>query len=265
MGADTNIINPVSSISNPGFNRNSTLITPDEIRRNYLWGCKLVSPIDQTPYPDEAIQNQILTAISVIEHDLNVTITPTAYTENKDYRIEDYTSWCILNLQHTPVISVDTISVKWVNTSSTITFPQEWIRLDHLAGQVQLTPTAGTMAQWSFSIAGGIILPGGLYQRQDFPQLFEVVYTAGFEQDKIPYIINSLVAKYASIQILAQLTNAVIAPGIAGYSIGMDGLAQSVSKIPSPYMVLMQTLMDQFNQELKIAKGFYQRINFCIA
>ena len=262
--SDTNIVFPPHSTSSPGYDRFATLVTACDLRNLYLWGCKLENSLGVT-IPDEVITHHILSAISFIEHTLNTTITPTDYIENQDFRAQDYSSWCILNLQHTPIIEVTKISVKFIKSSTTVDYPTDWYRVMNLAGQVMLTPTAGTLGSWSLGMGGVMLLPTGFLSRNDFPQLFEITYKAGFEQDKVPFIINSLVARWACLNILAILGNVIIAPGVAGYSIGLDGVSQSVSKLPNPYMVLAQQHMDAFNAELQIAKSFYKRVNLQVS
>lgn len=262
--AETTVVFPAHAVSSPGFDRFGTLINADDIKRKYLWGCKLTNQ-QGVEIPDEVITHHILEAVSFIEHTLNVTITPTTYTEHPDFRNNEYNSWCLLNLQHAPIIDITSLGVQFVSSQTLIAFPHEWMRIYNLAGQVQLTPTSGTLGSWSMSIGGVMILPGGFLARNDFPQLFECVYTAGFEQDKIPFIINSLVARWACLQILAMLGNLVIGPGLAGYAIALDGASQAATKLPDPYAVLAQQMMNAFNAELSCAKTYYNRINLQVS
>lgn len=262
--AETTIVVPAHAASSPGYDRFGTIPTAGDLKRLYLWGCKLTNQ-QGIEIPDDVINHHIVEAISFIEHTLNLTINPTTYTEEQDFRANEYSSWCLLNMKHAPIISVTSIGCKFISSATLISFPTEWQRIYNLSGQIQLTPTSGTLGSWALSVGGTMILPGGLMARSDFPQLLEVVYTAGFEQDKIPHIICSLVSRWACLQVLAMLGNLIIAPGIAGYNIGLDGAAQSVTKIPDPYMVLAQQMMNAFNAELAICKTHYNRINMQVA
>lgn len=262
--SENTIVFPQHATSSPGFDRFGTLVNADELKRLYLWGVKLTNQ-QGVEIPEEVINHHILEAVSFIEHTLNVTITPTEYSEKQDFRNNEYNSWCLLNLQHSPIIEVEHVACQFINDQSLIIFPKEWIRTYNLSGQVQLTPTSGTLGAFAISMSGFMILPGGFLARSDFPQLFDIKYTAGFEQDKIPLIINGLVAKWASLNILAILGNLVLAPGIQGYAIGLDGASQSVNKIPNPYMFLAQQYMSSFNAQLTVAKNFYQRINIQVS
>lgn len=262
--SETTIVFPAHATSSPGYDRFGTIPTASDLKKIYLWGCKLTNS-QGIEIPDEVIEHHIVEAISFIEHTLNLTITPTTYTENQDFRNNEYNSWCLLNLNHAPIIDVASVGVKFVSSQTLISFPQEWMRIYNLSGQIQLTPTSGTLGSWSMSLGGVMIMPGGFLARNDFPQLFEIVYRAGFEQDRVPLMIVSLISRWACLQMLAMLGNLIIGAGIAGYSIGLDGVSQAVSKIPDPYMVLSQQMMTAFNAELACAKTYYNRIGLQVA
>ena len=261
---DVNIINPPASTSTPGFDRNTTMITPAQIKSDYLWGVKLTNK-DGVEIPDSVVERHLLSAISTFEVGTNIVVTPTQFVDQKDFRIEDYSSWSILHLDRMPIISVESIEIQFIRDHpQTIAFPEEWYRIYPLAGQIQLTPTGGSMAGWAIS-AGGLMLPStGLLFRKDFPSLFKISYTAGFENDKIPYLVVDTIAKMASLTILALLANVIIAPGIAGYSLGLDGVSQAVTKLPSPYMDLMQMYSQQIQDQLSKIKKYFQRINLVV-
>jgi hypothetical protein len=262
--AETTIVTPPHAVSSPGFDRFGTIPTADDIKRIYLWGCKLTNAAG-VEIPDDVISHHIVEAISFIEHILNTTITPTKFEERQDFRTQDYNSWCFLNVQHCPIISVEEVAVQFINNSNLIVFPSDWLRIYNLSGQIQLTPMSGSLVGWSIGLGGTMILPGGFLSRTEFPQLFSIKYTAGFEQDKIPLLITSLVARWACLQILAQLESLIIAPGIAGYTISLDGAAQAVTKLPAVYGILAQQMVTAFNAELATAKTYYNRVNVQVA
>jgi hypothetical protein len=264
--ADKNLINPANSISSPGFSRNGTLITAQELRENYLWGVDLRDRRTNLDMPDTVITRHILDAVSFIEHVLNLTLTPTSYEEDHDFRAEDYGSWGFINLYHSPVISVEAFEIHFLTTVPPyITFPSDWYRIYREAGQICLAPTIGSLDSWSIAAAGIMIQPGGFINRREFPQLFKLRYTAGFENDKIPYLLNSLIAQWSAINLLAMLGNIIISPGVVGYAIGLDGSTESVQKNPDPYQVMTQVFLNAFNQELSIAKSKYSKIRMRVA
>ena len=264
MADDVNVVHPASSTSDlpSGFSRNGPIITAANIKSNYLWGVKL-SDADGNEIPDSVVDNHILNAISFLEIYLNVNINPVEYTEFVDYRREDWSAWNFLVVNHYPIISIASFQVRFIKDESTLDFPEEWYRIQRETGQIQLTPTAGTLEGWLIGLGNVLLTPGGsLVARKDFPNLFKIVYTAGFEAEKVPYAINNLVGILASVKCLAQLGNLVIAPGIGGTAIGLDGLSESTSRAePNPYQGIMDTYMNEFNQQAEIIKNYYKRIN----
>lgn len=232
MGQDNTIIYPQRATSNPGFARVETIITPQEIKEQFLWGIKLTAP-DGSEMPDAVLARHHRGAISRLEHKLNVTITPTVYVEDLDYRAEDYDAWMFLQLRHKPISPNPEdikVEVQYIKDQVLIELPKAWYRIYSEPGHIQMTPTTGTFGQF-FVSQTGVILPGVWGSKKDYPSLYKVTYLAGFEQNKIPAIINQWIGYATAAEALRQLADVVLgAPGLGGYSIGLDGLSQSLSK-----------------------------------
>jgi hypothetical protein len=231
MSETTNIY-PVTATSNPGFNRFETCMTPATLRRNFLWGIPLKAPNGEE-MGDDQLAYHIESNISVVEHILNVTITPTQYVETHDYRAEDYDAWFWLQMRHRPMHPDPTtvsVQIQYITDQTLIALPNQWYRIYSEPAQIQMTPTAGTMGQFFISQSGAI-LPGIWGSKKDYPQLIKVTYIAGFEQDKIPKAINQLIGYKTALDILEIMRDLIGGmPGIGSYGLGLDGLSQSISK-----------------------------------
>ncbi len=262
----SNIIFPPNSTSNPGFLRYETLLTVDELKRRYLYG---VSFIDRSGNEIDPVvfEDSITEAISEIEHELNLTITPTKYTEYKDYDINDYRNFSFLQLDHRPTISVDTVSLQLIKGENLVSFPPEWIRLYNAGSQVQITPTSGSVS--GFIIGNSGYLPVIYGVTRNFPQMIEVVYNAGFEQDKIPKIINTLIGLYASIPLLIMAGDLVLGAGIASETISLDGLSQSVSGTNNgkynAYGARITSYQDRIKKLADVVEKYYKGITFLVS
>lgn len=208
------------------------MITPAELKSDFLFGIPLIDGGVNT-MPDSALERHIKSAISRLEHKFNVTITPTQYVEYRDYRAEDYDHWFFINVQHKPISpSADDlkIEIQYIKDATLVEMPKAWYRIYPEAGQIQMTPTSGSMGQFIISQAG--MIPPGLWGiKKDYPQLIKVTYVAGWEEDKIPYVIVQLIGYMASVDILMMLSDLTLGvPGLNSYGIGLDGLSQSVTK-----------------------------------
>ena len=76
----------------------------------------------------------------------------------------------------------------------------------------------------------------------------------------------NIVGKLASIGIFAELGDIILgAPGIAGISLGMDGLSQSINTMMSPgqhgYSARCKQYAEEIDATLKKLKLFYKSIN----
>lgn len=224
--AYTNIIFPPNSESNPGFNRYETLLSLQQLKSKYLFGIRFVDQ-NGTTMDDSVFNDAILDAISQFEHEFNLTLTPTTYTQKIDYDFNDYQKYSYIQLNHRPVISLESLHIELIRNQTLVNFPDEWIRLYSESGQVQVTPTSGTIS--GFAVGNSGFLPLFYGVTRNFPQMIVAEYTSGFEQDKIPKFINQLIGYMASIPLLIIAGDLLYGPGIASRSINADGLSQNTS------------------------------------
>ena len=232
MATEHTTVFPPGADSDPAYARIEPIITPQEIKDDFLFGIPLRTPSGEE-MPITVIERHWRGSISSIEHDLDITLTPTEYVDKLDYRAEDYDSWFFLKLNHRP-ISPDPndlkIQIQYINESTLVTMPQAWYRIYPQAGQIQMTPTSGTMGQFFISNAG-VILPGLWGIKKDYPQLIKITYKGGFEQGGVPPLVNQLIGYKTAVDILNIMSDLVMGiPGLNSYGIGLDGMSQSVTK-----------------------------------
>lgn len=231
------------------FARYVDTIDPATLKERYLFAVDLRDN-DGNPLPDSVIQDYINIAISETEHELDLPIWPTQYVEYKDYVINDYNSWVFMQMFHYPIISIEKMEIKYRSTDSPIyTIPEEWIRLNNKTGVVRLTPTSASIT--SFNIPGSLFLPQVVGFGRHFPHWFEVTYTAGFEEDKIPYIINHYIGVKAAINVLDIAGDIIIGAGIATQSITLDSLNQSIGTTSSATNAGYGARIIRYQNELK--------------
>ena len=257
---------PVDNIKQPegSVDRYRPLPTPSNIRSIHLFGLLLQSNITNELVPDETIQFYIDSAISEIEHELDLYITPVQFREKHDYNADHFLkNFAYIKLFHPNVISVQKVELSFSNdpeTSGLVEFPLEYVMVKPQEGSLQLVPAFGTtlsgMAASVFTGAQFYAL--GNQNVTTLPGGYRITYIAGFEKDKVPAAIVDLIAVRASISMLSTL-GPIFYPN-SSVSISTDGLSQSTSTFGvKQFNDRLQQLREQEKKLLEAVKGYYQR------
>lgn len=200
-------------------------LTPEMLKTDYLTGINI--QVDGQPMPEDWYQRQIKRAITAVEKESQIAITPhTVKHEPHDYNANDYQNFAFLQLFNRPILRVDAMRAVYPTGTLLMDFPKEWIRPDYNAGQIQLVPTMGSLSTILLG-RGGAWLPL-LFQTINYlPQFFQVDYVAGFPAGQLPQDIAEAVMKKASIDILAIAGDLIYGPGISSISTSIDGMSES--------------------------------------
>lgn len=253
---------PMNSISESGFIRSESLVTVKDVKTRYLFGMDLTDPKGNM-MPDETIQHAIDSAISYLEHKLDIMIIQTTFLETYDYRQQDYTNFNFLQLKKRPIAQLTSLKAKFPSNRELVQYPKEWFVVEKEAGQIQLSPVEG-------SFSGLIVTQGGSYvpliygARSYWPHLFQVEYIAGFDADKVPVIINEMIGLQASIRIFEILGDMIIEPGIASETVGIDGASTSrqttASAMFSGHSARIEAYRKQLTDYVAAVKSYYNGI-----
>lgn len=252
-------------MSSASFDRTESLLNASELKKRYFHGVTIQDE-NGNEIDDSVIETFINQAISTLEVELDINIYPKKYVERRDFHRVDYQNWSYLKLHHFPVLSVDAWKAQYPVNTDLITYPTEWYRIYPESGEVQLVPTAGSIA--TFFLPGGSVLPYVLGSKH-IPQFFEIEYTAGFEADCIPYVINKAIGLMAAIDLFHIAGDLVGGgAGIANYSISVDGLSQSVGTTSSAtnagYGARILGYEKQLTSTMKTLKLYYKGINMVV-
>jgi hypothetical protein len=246
------------------FERYKSLPGATDLRSRALFGLPLKSALTNEELGDDTIQHYIDSAISEIEHELDLYITPVTFEEKHDYKRHEFTwNYNYLKLNHPNVISVEKVQLSFSNDQENlgfVSFPLEHVHLMPQEGVIQLVPAFGT------SLSGFLLsaFSGTQFHAlraigmDNFPGGVRVKYTAGFEKDKIPAAIVELIENMAAFKLLTFIGPLIFPHTSIGVS--MDGVSQSVGT-PGPQF-LSQRIRDleTIIEKQKIAiKGYYQR------
>jgi len=246
------------------FNRYSHLPTPDELKTRALFGIPLKSALTGETISDEALKHYIDAAISEIEHELDLYITPVTFEEKHDYRRHEFTwSYNYLKLNHPNVIAVEQIELSFDNSDGSegfVQFPLEYVHLQPQEGVLQLVPAFGTsLSGFLMSAFSGSQFYALFAQGLDtFPGGMRVKYTSGFEIDKVPTAVVELIENMAAHKILTFMGPLIFPHTSVGVS--MDGVSQSVGTAGPQFLVnRIKDLEGIIEKQKEAIKGYYQR------
>ena len=258
---------PINSVSQGSFTRTEALVTPKDIKTRYLFGIDLTDE-NGNEIPEETIQHAINTAVSYLEHKLDIIILPTEFQELYDYRQQDYKNFNFLQLKKRPLCEVTELKAKFPNNVDLVDYPEEWITIEKEASQVQLVPVEG-------SFSGVIVTQGGSYvpllygTKDHWPHLFQIRYKAGFDADCIPVVLNDMIGMQASIRLFEILGDIVLGPGVASESVNLDGAGVSkgltASAMFSAFSARIESYKKQMEDYVKTVKKYYNGFAFTVA
>lgn len=246
------------------FQRYMPLPTPEKLKKRALFGIPLKSQLTGETIDEETLTYYIDAAVSELEHELDLYITPVQFEEKHDYSKANFSwSYNYTKLQHGNVLTVDKVELNFgTNTSQPafVQFPIEMVHVMHQEGVLQLVPTTGAgINGFSLSAMSGAqfhaLSAGGLSQ---FPGAVRITYTCGFEQGKVPAAVVDLIENMAAYKILTFIGPLLFPHTSIGISI--DGTSQSVGT-PGPQFLAQRIKdLEQIIEKSKDAiKGYYQR------
>lgn len=208
-----------------------TDLTAKWFRSRYMQGVN-ASTGRNGPFDDETIAAFIAASIGEFESALDIVITPQlGIVERHDYSRDKWRRWSGLRLRKRPVRTLTSWEVIYGNALVT-TFPSSWFRLHKLPGQVHLFPTLGTMAGVPAIDAVGTFT--AVIQNAAWaPDLFQLTYDAGLE-DVSSDLANGI-GMLAACDVLLQIGEVAMGPGITSLSTGIDGLSHSISGSSNAY------------------------------
>lgn len=246
------------------FERYGSLPTPAEMRKRALFGIPLKSGLTGEEIDDETLKHYIDSAISEIEHEMDIYITPVTFEEKHDYNRHEFTwNYNYLKLNHPNVICIEEVQLTFSNQDDElgfVNFPLEHVHVMPQEGVMQLVPAFGTsLSGFLLSAFSGTQFHAlraiGL---TNFPGGVRVKYKAGFEKDKVPTAMIELIENMAAWKLLSFIGPLIFPHTSVGVS--MDGVSQSVGTPGPQFLVNRIKDLGEIIDKQKIAiKGYYQR------
>lgn len=115
------------------FQRYMSLPTPQDLKARSLFGVPLKSQLTGETISDDTIKHYIDGAISELEHELDIYITPVTFEEKHDYMRHEFNwNYNYLKLNHPNVITVEEVQLSFSNDQTNlgfVQFPMEHVHL----------------------------------------------------------------------------------------------------------------------------------------
>ncbi len=246
----------------PSVTRYLPLPTAETLKQTSLFGIPLKSALTGQTLSDTTLTSYIAKAISQLEHELNIFITPVNFEERHDYDREIWTQqFAWIKLNNSPILDCQSVQLNFGNGTPMppiVEFPLEFVYVNGQEGAIRLVPVLGTASSGFVlsSFAGAqfmALMAAGL---ANFPGAVLVKYRAGFEMDKVPAMISGLIEKKAAYMVLSTIGHLLFPYNSVG--VGVDGLSQSVST-PGPQFLAarLQQLQQMIQEETDAAKNYY--------
>lgn len=221
------------------------LLTVEELKAKWLFGVVPIIDENGNELSDDTLQTFINTAISMIEHDLDISLVPRTITEQKDYFENDYYDWGYFHVNNIPVIDIKKIEVVYLldpvdpndDDSPTVPeavlkIPRNWIRLRRIDGEIRLIPNNKFPASLQID-SGGAFFPELFRRHGMVPQLWWITYTFGFENGKVPTMVNAAIGMLAAQMAMNIAGDLKLGTGIAALSLDLDGMSQAINSTAS--------------------------------
>lgn len=243
------------------------IISVAELQTNYLFGLDLTDD-SGNPFPDSLYEWFIKSAVSWLEHRLDLPLRPKIITEERHpYIKEDYRQYLWMRVKEYPIISVEEVKLVLPGEQVVKEFDSSWIYPEHDSGVIQILPGSGTAGTILLG-ASGAWIPIVYGANRYIPGTWSISYTAGFAPGSLPYVFKDLVGKVASFGPLNIAGDLLGGAGIASQAISIDGLSQSFNTTSSATNAGYGARLVQYNREIKeqipTLRNSYKGINMVV-
>ena len=223
------------------FARVEPMLTAQQLKDSFLFGIPLYAflpdPItkQRQEFTNEMLTRAITRAVNKIELHTGVAIQAVRKTRRLPFDRIEYQCLGYFQLQDAPILQVHSLAVKPSgDVGAVYVIDKNWIEVGGFQrGEVHIIPflPATTMTYAPMASFPGTTGSGGaaflsiLGMMGFVPFMWQIEYTCGFDDGRIPVVLNELIGVTAAQIVLDELgaTNR-----IGQYSVGLDSAQQSV-------------------------------------
>ncbi len=240
-------------------------LTVDSVKSNHF-GVNVTDPRTGEHLPDPFYKSKIESAVAQVEKKLDIVILPRIQTEHHDFYRNDFESHMYLHTFRKPILQVEAVRLEY-GGSMIFNYPTRWWRVYNLPGHIQMLPTlmlSGDQGPLNLAQAySGYPMIAGIPHTtgsNSAPQMFHVEYVAGMlppERSGVtqPHELHpdlwELIIKIALKEVFQQWGRLIIGPGIAGMSMNIDGVSQSIDTTQSAMYGGASAEIVQLNQDIQ--------------
>lgn len=246
------------------------VISPEELTSLYFYGISTKAK-DGSEISADTIRMYIMAAQQEIEKYLEIRFNKQFVEHTQAYYKDDYWGGFPILPVKLPVAKALSF-IGFLNNIEQIKYPLDWLNIKrdsegHYYKKIHLIPTGSTTSRANADIIlTGITAYLGLTSYGQVPNYFNIQYITGYDYDHIPMDLLNIVGKFAAIGVFALLGDILLgSPGIAGISLGMDGLSQSINTTMTAgnhaYSARCKQYAEEIDATLKKLRLFYKTIN----
>lgn len=226
------------------FNRCEPLLTPTKLKKRFLFGIPLISPLTKEKLDNKDLKDFIVRGAALAELDAQIDIFPVLRRQKFPFDRHLYTNWVHIEVPNKPITRVQSLTITTADGVNVFTMPQRWIEASNfqrgLINVIPISPAFAAVGAQTSAATGGAAFLTFIGQLGWIPAYWQVEWVTGFDEKSIPVIVNELVGIKA-----AKLVLSTLAPThkTTSHSLSVDGLGQSVgSPGPNVFALRMQEL-----------------------
>jgi hypothetical protein len=250
------------------------VLSVEDLTTNFLFGVDLTDDEGQ-PYPDSLFEFYIKSAVSYLEHVLDLPIRPTRYIEDHDFIYEEFRNNLAFFLDHYPVLDIESVTLQLPGTAPSA-FDTSWFYVQKEFGHLNLIPGLGGSSIPLLGASAGFWPPFVAQYRTNrfIPNIFQIKYTAGFKgpcaggrgvPDNIRMLVG-LIASYGPLNIAGDL---VAGAGLSSTSLSIDGLSQGITTTNSStnagYGARLIMYRKEMKEQIKAIRDYYKGARLRVA
>jgi len=231
---------PDYAVDSQIWDRAEPLITPDLLRRRFLFGVPLYSflpdPVTnkRDTITNDDLMDHINRAVATIELESGITIIPLQYDEKYPFDRNWWESQGYIKVRNRPIASVEKVAFTPATGNDILVLTPDWIETANFnKGQINIIPlvpaSSSGLVQATIGTGGAAFITI-FYGKHWIPALIRVMYTCGFKTSDIPRALNEVIGIQATMDVLSMLA---ATHRVQGYSLNIDGGGQSVTT-PGP-------------------------------
>jgi hypothetical protein len=258
-GTPVDIPQPVQRAVDTSYEQ---IMTIKELKEIYIWGQDPAFIAEDGRFqPDYAFAFAVKTGIAKVEMKIGIRILPTVLVDKHDYMREHGIgrgNYLQFHLDEFPIVGTPVARTNFPGSPKQ-EFPETWLRFNKETGDLFIVPDGS---------ANPTPITAPLSGKSFIPDAFEVEYAAGFQPGKVPADLMDAIGMEASFQPFNVGGDLVGGAGLAGSSLSLDGLSQSITTTNSStnagfgarLLVYGKQLKDYYNTAIPFYRGLRMHV-----